>query len=116
MNSFFRICIMICLLMLVFSLVANFIEGLGVFPDVTGVGTEVTDETDALSKLTGLTDPNMNALFIGVTGLTFIAVVGLAIATQSMTPIGLHIFGLVFWTSWIRMSVILVMVVIYLVI
>ena len=107
MNSFFRICIMFCLLMLTFSLVANFVAGLNIFPNVTDIGMEVDDTESALTTLTGLSDPNMNAIWIGITGITFIGVVALAALTQSMIPIGLHLFGVVFWTSWIRMSSIL---------
>jgi len=105
MNTFFRICVMICLLMLVFSLVANFVAGFDIFPDVGDVGpANINTTSDALGTLTGLSDPNMNALFIGVTGLTFIGAVVLASLTKTITPIGLHIFGLVFWTSWLRMT------------
>ena len=93
--------------MLTFSLVANFVAGLGIFPNVTDIGMEVDDTESALTALTGLSDPNMNAIWIGITGITFIGVVALAALTQSMTPIGLHLFGLVFWTSWLRMSSIL---------
>lgn len=107
MNTFFRICVMICLLMLTFSLVANFVDGLGIFPNTSNIGVDVDDTGDALSKLTGLKDANMNAIFVGVTGLTFIGAVALAALTRTITPIGLHIFGLVFWTSWLRMNSIL---------
>ena len=107
MNSFFRICVMICLLMLVFSLVANFVSSLDIFPGVDPMGVDV-DDSDALSVLTGLDDANMNAIWLGVTGLTFIGAVALAALTRSMTPIGLHLFGMVFWTSWIRMNIIFV--------
>lgn len=107
MNSFFRICIVICLLMLVFSLVANLISGLDVFPDVSPVGISAENEAGVLSSLTGLSDPNMNSIWLGVTGLSFLGAVALAALTRSMTPIGLHLFGTVFWTSWIRMSSVL---------
>lgn len=106
MNSFFRVSIMICLLMLVFTLVANFVSGLGIFPNVANIGTSVGGISDALSRLTGLTDGNMNMIWLGVTGLSFLGAVALAAITRTMIPIGLHLFSLVFWTSWLRMSTI----------
>ena len=105
MNSFFRICVMLCLLMLVFTLIANFVSGLDIFPGVNPIGVDVGDD-DVLTVLTGLEDPSMSAIWLGVTGLTFLGAVALAALTRSMTPIGLHLFGVVFWTSWIRMNVI----------
>jgi len=86
---------------------ASFIAGLGIFPSVSGIGTEVETEGDALTVLTGLDDPNMNSIWLGVTGLTFLGAVGLAFITKTITPIGIHVFSLVFWTSWIRMSSVL---------
>lgn len=95
---------MITLLMLAFSLVANFVGSMGIFPNVASPGVGGINESgDALKTLTGLEDPSMQALFIGVTGLTFIGAVALALLTKTITPIGLHIFGAVFWASWINM-------------
>jgi len=94
--------------MLTFSLVANFVAGLDIFPNVTNIGMEDAESSEsALTALTGLDSPDMNAIWIGVTGLTFFGAVALAALTKSMIPIGLHLFGAVFWTSWIRMSSIL---------
>ena len=99
---------MICLLMLVFSLVANFVGGLGVFPEVGEIGDGSIDEdSKALSSLTDLSSPSMSALFIGVTGLTFLGAVALAALTKTIIPIGLHLFGVVFWASWMNMTHIL---------
>jgi len=104
LNSFFRICVMFILLMLAFSLIANFVGSMGMFPNVSGIGAEgVEGSNDALAKFTGLEDPNMQALFLGVTGLTFIGACALAFLTKTITPIGIHIFGAVFWASWINM-------------
>jgi len=94
--------------MLAFSLIANFVESMGMFPNVDSPGASGIDETnDALGLTTLGDDATMWTIFIGVTGLTFIGAVALAFMTKSITPIGLHIFGAVFWASWINMLSIL---------
>lgn len=104
MNTFFRISVMFILLMLTFSLVANFVSFLGVFPNVGGVGPSgINNAEDALVAFTGLSDPTMMAIFLGATTLAFIGAITLAALTHSIAPIGIHIFGTVFWASWINM-------------
>jgi len=106
-STFFQIAVTVTLIMLVFTLVANFVASLGVFDEVTGMGTETGDTGDVLQSLTGLDDPDMNNIWLGVTGLTFLGAVGLCYLTKSVVPIGLHLFGTIFWTSWLRLGVIL---------
>ena len=103
MNTFFRLCIMFVLLMLTFSLISNFVSGLGIFPNVEQIGADVDTDSGALSTLTDLSDPTVGAIFLGVTGLTFLGAVALSALTRTITPIGLHLFGLVFWASWMNM-------------
>ena len=105
-DNLFRVCLGFTLLLLCFSLVANFVSALDIFPHTTNIGIDA-DTNSALEQLTGLDSPDMQAIFIGVTGLTFAGAVALAILTKQMIPIGLHLFGVVFWTSWIRMSSVL---------
>lgn len=107
MNTFFRICIFICLSLIVFNLVFAVINGLGAFPHEGEVPGQEFDESNALSRLTGLSDPNMNAIWAGVVGLSFLGVVVLAAVTHSVIPIGMHLFSTVFWTSWIHTQSIL---------
>jgi len=90
-------------MLLAFSLVANFVDGLGIFPHTSSIGTEITT-SNALSQLTGLDNPSMQGIFLGVTGLAFVGVVALCWATKNVVPLGLYLFGVIFWTSWIRMS------------
>ena len=104
MNTFFRICIFICLSLIVFNLVFAVINGLGAFPHEGDVPGTSFDEDNVLVRITGLDDPNMNAIWLGVTTLSFLGVVVLAAATHSVIPIGLHLFSTVFWTSWIHMQ------------
>jgi len=91
MNSFYRVCIMICLFMLAFTLVANFVISTGAFGD-----TEM--------KVSLLDEPDMAWMWAGVVGLSFAGVVLLAWMTHSVIPIGLHIFSTIFWTSWVNMT------------
>lgn len=102
-DNLFRVCISFCLMLLAFSLVANFVDGLGIFPHTSSIGTEITT-SNALSQLTGLDNPSMQGIFLGVTGLAFVGVVALCWATKNVVPLGLYLFGVIFWTSWIRMS------------
>jgi len=90
------------LIMLVFTLSVSFISGLGVFPTEVKTGIHGDEPSDFLALLTGLDDPNMNALFLSVTTIAGLITVGLAIATRSMIPVGLYLFGVVFWTAYIR--------------
>jgi len=100
MNTFFRICVFICFSLIIFNFVFALIDGLGAFPYESSAS--VYDESDIIGQITGLTDPNMNAIWLGVTTLSFLGVVVLAAATHSVIPIGLHLFGTIFWTSWIH--------------
>jgi len=107
MKSFFQVAIVLVFLMFIFSLVMSFISSTGVFPYTDEIGDDVTSNEDFLSNFTNLGSSSMNAIFIGVTGFTFIMAVGLAFFTKSVVPIGLHLFGVVFWHSWIKTNVIL---------
>jgi len=98
---------MITLLMLSFSLVANFVAGLGIFPFAEDVGSS-SDTSSALGDYTTLgSNANMWSIFTMVTVGTGLGAIVLAWATHSMTPIGVHLFGAVFWASWLNMQSIL---------
>ena len=107
MNTFFRICIFITLGLIIFSLAINFVEGLNIFPVSGSPHSNVTGVDNALTVLTKLEDPTMQDLFILVTSVTALLAVGLSYLTASITPLGIFIFGEVFWTAWIRSQVIL---------
>jgi len=106
-NTFFRICIFITLGLIIFSLAINFVEGLNIFPVSGSPHSNVTGVDNALTVLTKLEDPTMQDLFILVTSVTALLAVGLSYLTASITPLGIFIFGEVFWTAWIRSQVIL---------
>ena len=101
MNTFFRICIFICLSLIVFNVVFALVDGLGAFPHEKGKPGPEFDESNVLSHITKL-DGGMEIIWLGVTTLSFLGVVVLAAVTHSVIPIGLHLFSTVFWTSWIH--------------
>ena len=108
MKSFFQIAIILTFIIFLFTVVASFISSTGTFPFTEELGIAIDDDTDFFTKLTGLeSGSNMHTIFLGVTGLTFIGAVALAFATKSVVPIGLHLFGVVFWTSFTKTKVIL---------
>ena len=102
MNTFFRTCVYLCFALLLFTLVFNMVDATNAFPTEGTIGPDISDEDSALSELTGLSDPNMNAIWVAVTTLAGLGALALAWLTHSITPIGLWLFGEVFWTSWIR--------------
>ena len=111
MNTFFRTCVYICIGIIIFTLCINVANGLmeDFYPMTLEGGSSGINQSNALSKVTGLDNPNMNNLWLLAIG------VGLAIGgiwsylARSVTPIGVVLFSEVFWTSWIRMQNILSM-------
>jgi len=93
--------------MFIFGLTASFVASTGAFPFTEEMGISISSDSGWLTKFTGLSDPTMGAIFLGITGLTFLGAVALSVATHSVVPIGLHLFGLVFWSSWVKTSVVL---------
>ena len=92
---------MLTLILLTFSLVANFLMGLGAFPFVSDIGNSTDSTEDALGDYTTLgANTNFWSIFSMVTVGTGVAAIALAWITHSMIPIGIHLFGAVFWASW----------------
>ena len=107
MNTFFRIAIWFTMVMLMFTLVLNFIDSLGAFPVDSVPGQQGLDEGNILEKLTGLSNPTMGGIFLIVTSIGGIAAVGTAVLTHQVSPIGVYLFSVVFWTSYIRINSVL---------
>jgi len=113
LNTFFRIAIYLSVVMIFFNLVIGFVGGLTnvdgdpIFPvaDTPGIGN--VNESSILGEVTGLEDPNMNALWVSVVGGGILVAVVLSILTRSVVPIGIHIFSTVFWTAYINCNSIL---------
>ena len=108
--NFFRLCIYICLSLIAFTLVINFIDSTSAFDTKVDSGIQVTDEQGSMniiSVFTNTEDDTMNSVWLLAVGSTLVGAVGLAFLTRSIVPVGIHLFSTIFWTSYIRaMSVI----------
>ena len=111
-ETFFQICIIFSILLIVFTLSINFVSAMGVFGEnqieqgqVVGEGavgdTSFEKSDDIFTKITGFTGGAQNvwATVMSVGGIISIAV---AILMHSAVPVGVWIFSTVFWTSYIR--------------
>ena len=101
MNTFFRICIYYCIGLLVFTLLFNLVNATGAFDINVNEGLQVSDSDSALGELTTLETPNMNFL-IGLIATGVAAGIVVGWVTQSIVPVGISIFGSVFWASFIN--------------
>lgn len=106
MNTFFRVCVFLILAMLMFSLSVTFIYNLGIFPMPGNPGIEGINDANVLSRITGLTG-GMEGVWLLVTTVSGFGFLMLALLTQSMVPIGLYLFGVVFWTAYLNVASIL---------
>jgi hypothetical protein len=92
--------------MLMFSLSVTFIYNLGIFPMPGNPGIEGINDANVLSRITGLTG-GMEGVWLLVTTVSGFGFLMLALLTQSMVPIGLYLFGVVFWTAYLNVASIL---------
>jgi len=104
--SFLRIAIYLSIAMIVFNLIIGFVGGLDAFPIETIPGTGTIEEGNALSTFTGLSG-GMENVWLLVTTITGIGAILLAIATRTLMPVGLYLFGEIFWTAYIRSNSVL---------
>jgi len=101
MKSLFQICFLICMLLIIFTLIINFVVALGVFGDATlntPVATE-GDEQDLFYEISGFSG-GMGQVWFIVTAVGGILSVAAAILMRSTTPIGIYLFSEIFWTSY----------------
>lgn len=112
-NTFFQLCIFICICLIAFNLVFNFVNGLGAFENIpigTPVGSNTSetfgDASSGLMKGTPLKSAGGGS-FSGfgdiwdiVLTLGGIGAVVVAILMHSAVPVGAYIFSGVFWVSY----------------
>lgn len=104
MNTFFRLAVYFTFAMLFATLVGNLLFTTGAFETVhVAPGHQDINETNALSKLTGLSG-GMEGIWLLVTTIAGVTAVGISILVHSVVPIGIYVFGEVFWTSYIKLS------------
>jgi len=101
MNTFFRICFFMCLALITFNMLFLFVESTGAFPYSDDKAIDI-DDSNALSILTGLDDPSMNAIWAIATTGGAIGAITIAWITHSIAPIGIYLFSEIFWTSYIH--------------
>jgi len=104
-ETFFQICIIFSILLIVFTLSINFVNALDVYggsPVEQSVTYETGDTSDDIfAKISGLEGGAQYiwATVLSVTGIVSIAV---AILMHSAVPVGVWIFSSVFWASYLR--------------
>jgi len=104
-NTFFQLCIYICIVLIVFNLAINFVNATGIFYTVesgvpVGVNATETFGNETTGFLEGGSITGMEAIWdIGIS-LGFVGVVLLATAIHSAIPIGVYIFSAIFWVSY----------------
>lgn len=105
MATFFRTCIYLSLALIVFSLSINFVNSLDAFTEYEAGNEDVTSQ-NALEQLSGL-GGGMATLWGLAVGLGLAGAIALVFISKQISPIGIYLFSTVFWTSWIRMNVII---------
>jgi hypothetical protein len=91
------------MLLIIFTLVINFVVAFGVFGDAdisTPVATEGSEE-DVFYKISGF-EGGMGQVWFIVTAVGGILSVAAAILMRSTTPIGIYLFSEIFWTSYTK--------------
>lgn len=107
MNTFFRLAVFFTFAMLFATIIGNLLFTTGAFTYVDAApGQQDINESNALSKLTGLSG-GMESLWLIATTIAGITAVGISILVHSVVPIGIYVFGEVFWTSYIKLGGIL---------
>lgn len=103
-STLFHSCFYFCLAIAIGTLFINFVQGMGVFgnPNIqTGISVG-SDSGNVFTMITGLSGglEYFWGLAVGV-GLAVTSII--AYATRSTTPIGVYLFGTLFWTSYTRL-------------
>jgi len=107
MNTFFRLALYFTFAMLFATIIGNLVFSTDAFETVhTAPGYQDINETNALSQLTGLSG-GMESVWLIATTIAGITAVGISILVHNVVPIGIYLFGEVFWTSYIKLSGIL---------
>lgn len=98
-----KTCLYICMLLIIFTLVVNFIDSTSAFDTKIDSGVESqTTDSGVLEVFTNSPDQTVNNIWLVAVGGSLIGAVGLAYLTHSIVPVGIHLFSTVFWTSYLR--------------
>jgi len=91
---------------MVFTLLFGLVNATGAFGITSGPGSSIGDTDEVLGDISTLETPNMNYLIGLVVAGTAIGI-GVGYITSSLVPVGISIFGSVFWASFINMHTVL---------
>jgi len=106
MHSFLKICIIITIGLILFNVGIVFINSLKttagdpIFPTPLTPGKEIATGENATDSIVATFTGGHPIAWILAAGATLAVGFGLAILTQSMIPVGLSIFGTIFWTAY----------------
>jgi len=100
MNTFFRICVFFCLSLIIFSLTWNFVYSLQAFEIPQG-NIEAKEPETLFSEITDF-EEGTGGIF--VIALTSAMIIGLFASWMTKSPvcIGLSMFGVIFWASYLN--------------
>ena len=99
MENFFKAVIYICFILIIFNIVISAITGLNIF--VMGEESQIQGiQTDNILEQVSGYEGDMATIWLLVTTLGGGVALGAAWLMRSPTPIGVYIFGAIFWTSY----------------
>ena len=115
LNTLFHQCLYFCIVLIIFTLALNFISVLWFETGAVPIETHLGKAPGATAEETVGDWINNQLWFFGDFGALFvlvsvgsaIPVIGLTILSGQTTPLAIYIFGMVFWTSFIRALAIL---------
>jgi hypothetical protein len=110
LNTLFKQCMYFCIVLLIFTFALNFISTLwfdvGAIPASSPMGASPNSTANAtfMSYVQGITglSGGFSSLFILASVGTGLAAVVLSALSHQTTPLAIYLFGVIFWTSWIR--------------
>jgi len=98
-----KTCLYICMLLIMFTLVINFVDSTSAFDTKVESGVETqTSDNDVLEVFTNNPDQTVNNIWLVAVGSALVGAAFLAAITHSIVPIGIHLFSTIFWTSYLR--------------
>lgn len=104
-NTAFQACMYITIVILIFTLAVNFVSASGFFPVEAEMGFDINESNSSgiFEILTGQSPIGIWAMLIGSSAVALIGSVVLAFITRSTAVIGVYIFSVVFWASYMTM-------------
>jgi len=110
LDNFFKVCVYFSISLMVFTLSLNFLTGMGIFgPLLPGGGMDVTgNQSQIVGNFTSTPSASggFGDVWLLVFGLGTAAGIGgaivIAMATQNATFVGVYIFSVYFWASYIN--------------